>query len=104
MTRDGEGAGGYITDAAAPKAQVAGSHGRSRARRLRRDTVRPRPSNDPDDRAVAGHVFLSAGAGRAMADLGIAVPTGMGKRLIVGRGFDPSKPADYLAGFSIKRT
>ncbi len=59
---------------------------------------------DLDYKAVAERVFLSTGAARTMADLGIAAPsTGMATRRIMGREFDPTKPAEYLAAFPMKR-
>ena len=69
---------------------------------LRRWKIIP---NDLDYRAVAERVFLSTGAGRAMAELGLPVPTtGMARRSIMGREFDPTKPDEYLNGFALRRT
>lgn len=60
--------------------------------------------NDLDYAAVAGQVFLSTGAAKAMADLGLTPPTtGMAKLSVMGREFDPARPAEYLAGFPMKR-
>ncbi len=68
---------------------------------LRRWKIIP---TDLDYKAVAERVFLSTGAARAMRDLGLTPPaTGMAKRMIMGREFDPQKPAEYLASFAIKR-
>lgn len=69
---------------------------------LRRWKIIP---NDLDYRAVAERVFLSTGAGRAMAELGLPVPTtGMARRSIMGREFDPAKPEEYLNSFALRRT
>ncbi len=68
---------------------------------LRRWKIIP---NDLDYKGVAERVFLSTGAARAMSDLGLTPPTtGMAKRMVMGREFDPQKPAEYLASFAIKR-
>jgi nitrate/nitrite transport system substrate-binding protein len=69
---------------------------------LRRWKIIP---NDLDYRTVAERVFLSTGAGKAMAELGLPVPTtGMTRRTIMGREFDPAEPEKYLRSFPLRRT
>lgn len=69
---------------------------------LRRWKIIP---NDLDYRTVAERVFLSTGAGTAMAELGLPIPTtGMARRSIMGREFDPTEPEAYLRGFALRRT
>jgi nitrate/nitrite transport system substrate-binding protein len=59
---------------------------------------------DVDYRAVAEQVFLAADAGRAMRDLGLAVPqTAYKSYTVMGKTFDPTQPEAYLSSFSIRR-
>ncbi len=59
---------------------------------------------DVDWRAVAEQTFLALDAGRAMRDLGMAVPDSpMRRETILGRTFDPTQPEAYMAGFAIRR-
>ncbi len=60
--------------------------------------------NDLDYKSVAQQVFLSTGAAKTMANLGFTPPsTGMAKRMIMGREFDPARPTEYIDSFAIKR-
>ncbi|WP_158811842.1 CmpA/NrtA family ABC transporter substrate-binding protein [Beijerinckia sp. L45] len=68
---------------------------------LRRWKIIP---TDVDYKLVAERVLLSTGAAKAMADVGLPPPgSGMAKLSIMGREFDPTKPANYLQQFPIKR-
>jgi len=59
---------------------------------------------DVDWQAVAEQTFLALDAGRAMRDLGMAVPANpMRTETILGRSFDPRDPAAYMASFAIRR-
>ena len=61
-------------------------------------------ARDVDYRALTEQVFLSERAAAVMAGLGLRPPaTGMAKRTVMGREFDPTRPAEYLDGFAIKR-
>jgi nitrate/nitrite transport system substrate-binding protein len=59
---------------------------------------------DVDWRAVAEQTFLALDAGRAMRDLGMAVPNNaLRTETILGKTFDPTQPEAYMASFAIKR-
>lgn len=59
---------------------------------------------DVDWAAVAEQTFLALDAGRAMRDLGMAVPDSpMRNETILGRVFDPRQPEAYMASFAIRR-
>jgi nitrate/nitrite transport system substrate-binding protein len=59
---------------------------------------------DVDYAAVAQKVFLATDAMKLMADAGLKPPdTARKKFAIMGKEFDPAKPAEYLASFAIKR-
>ena len=61
-------------------------------------------SHDVDYRGLTAEVFLSKRVAGTMADLGLRPPsTDMASRSIMGREFDPGRPAEYLEGFAIKR-
>jgi nitrate/nitrite transport system substrate-binding protein len=61
---------------------------------------------DIDYRAIAERVFLITDARKHMKDLGMDVPAGPAyvKHTIMGKVFDPAKPAEYLNSFAIRRT
>lgn len=60
---------------------------------------------DVDYAKVARDVFLSTDAAKIMADTGLTPPKSPTKSFVVmGKPFDSSKPAEYLASFAIKRT
>ena len=53
---------------------------------------------------VAREVFLATDAMKFMSEGGIAPPKTLSKTFsVMGKVFDPSKPADYLNSFAIKR-
>ena len=60
---------------------------------------------DVDYAGVAKQVFLATDATRLMKEAGLTPPSPTGKTIVVmGKTFDPSKPADYVNSFAIKRT
>jgi nitrate/nitrite transport system substrate-binding protein len=60
---------------------------------------------DVDYAAVAKQVMLATGARKQMEGLGLAAPSSNSKTFVVmGKAFDPAKPAEYVASFPIKRT
>jgi nitrate/nitrite transport system substrate-binding protein len=59
---------------------------------------------DVDWAAVAEQTFLALDAGRAMRELGMAVPDSpLRNETILGRTFDPRQPEAYMASFAIRR-
>jgi nitrate/nitrite transport system substrate-binding protein len=63
---------------------------------------------DVNYKALAEQVFLLTDARRLMKDLGQPVPeqaarSGYRKFSVMGREFDPARPAAYLDGFAVKR-
>jgi nitrate/nitrite transport system substrate-binding protein len=59
---------------------------------------------DVDYQAVAREVFLATDATRLMKEVGMTPPgSTMKKFSVMGREFDPAKPAEYVASFPIKR-
>jgi nitrate/nitrite transport system substrate-binding protein len=59
---------------------------------------------DVDYQNVAREVFLQTDAARLMKEAGLTPPATATKTFsIMGKTFDPAKPAEYLAGFAIKR-
>jgi nitrate/nitrite transport system substrate-binding protein len=59
---------------------------------------------DVDYAAVARQVFLATDTTRLMKEVGVAPPTSTTKTFsVMGKPFDPAKPAEYVAGFAIKR-
>ncbi len=59
---------------------------------------------DVDYASVARQVMLATGAGKLMAEQGLAVPSATGKTIVVmGKPFDPASPDAYVASFPIKR-
>ncbi len=60
---------------------------------------------DVDYQNVAKQVFLATDAARLMKDAGLEAPATTTKSFsVMGKAFDPSKPADYVASFAIKRS
>ncbi len=54
---------------------------------------------------VAREVFLATDAAKFMAEAGLTVPKTTSKTFVImGKTFDPAKPAAYLDSFKIKRT
>lgn len=61
--------------------------------------------SDINYRAVAEDVFRATDARARMAELGMKPPaSSYMKHTIMGKEFDPAKPAEYLNAFAIKRT
>ncbi|MBY0610807.1 MAG: ABC transporter substrate-binding protein [Beijerinckiaceae bacterium] len=59
---------------------------------------------DIDYAGVAKQVFLATDAEKLMKQAGLTPPTPSGKTIVVmGKAFDPSKPAAYVDSFAIKR-
>jgi nitrate/nitrite transport system substrate-binding protein len=57
-----------------------------------------------DYKAVAEQVFLATDTSRLMQEVGLTPPTATSKSFVVmGKTFDPDKPAEYLNSFKIKR-
>lgn len=60
---------------------------------------------DIDYAGVAKQVFLATDAAKVMTEMGLTPPTATTKTFsVMGKLFDPSKPADYVESFAIKRT
>ena len=60
---------------------------------------------DIDYKGVAQQVFLATDAARLMKEAGLTPPTTTTKTFsVMGKPFDPDKPEDYIASFTIKRT
>jgi nitrate/nitrite transport system substrate-binding protein len=60
---------------------------------------------DVDYAGVAQQVFLALDAGKAMREMGLAVPASpLRQETIFGRAFDPGQPEAYLNGFAIRRS
>ncbi len=60
---------------------------------------------DIDYAGVAKEVFLATDATRLMKEAGLTPPTDPNKTFsVMGKPFDPKKPAEYLASFPIKRS
>jgi nitrate/nitrite transport system substrate-binding protein len=59
---------------------------------------------DVDYQSVAREVFLQTDAARLMKEAGLTPPAASSKTFsVMGKTFDPAKPAEYLASFAIKR-
>jgi nitrate/nitrite transport system substrate-binding protein len=59
---------------------------------------------DVDYKGVAEQVFLATDMAKLMKEMGLAPPASSSKSFVVmGKTFDPAKPAEYLAGFKIKK-
>jgi nitrate/nitrite transport system substrate-binding protein len=60
---------------------------------------------DVDYAAVAKQVFLATDTIKLMNEVGLKPPSSTTKSFsVMGKAFDPAKPEDYIASFSIKRT
>lgn len=59
---------------------------------------------DVDYAGVAKQVFLATDTAKLMREVGLTPPTSTTKTFVVmGKTFDPSKPAEYIESFAIKR-
>jgi nitrate/nitrite transport system substrate-binding protein len=59
---------------------------------------------DVDYASVAKQVFLATDTTKLMAEVGLTPPAAPSKTFVVmGKSFDPAKPADYVNSFAIKR-
>ena len=59
---------------------------------------------DVDYAGVAKQVYLATDAQRLMKEQGLTSPTATTKTFsVMGKAFDPTKPAEYVASFAIKR-
>lgn len=59
---------------------------------------------DIDYQKVAEQVFLATDTAKLMQDVGLTPPSSPYKTFsVMGKAFDPSKPADYVNSFKIKR-
>lgn len=59
---------------------------------------------DVDYQKVAEQVFLATDTAKLMQDVGLTPPSSPYKTFsVMGKAFDPSKPADYVNSFKIKR-
>ena len=60
---------------------------------------------DVDYAKVASDVFLATDTASMMKEMGLTPPDPTKKTIVVmGKAFDPAKPAAYLDSFAIKRT
>ena len=60
---------------------------------------------DVDYKAVASQVFLETDTAKLMKEAGLEPPTPGSKKIVVmGKSFDPAKPAEYINSFAIKRS
>ncbi|MFG1378697.1 CmpA/NrtA family ABC transporter substrate-binding protein [Xanthobacter autotrophicus] len=58
-----------------------------------------------DYASVANQVFLATDAAKVMKDMGLTPPATTSKSFsVMGKVFDPAKPAEYVASFAIKRS
>ena len=59
---------------------------------------------DVDYKAVAEQVFLATDTAKLMTEMGLTPPASPYKSFaIMGKTFDPTKPAEYVNSFAIKR-
>jgi len=59
---------------------------------------------DVDYKTIAEQVFLATGTAKVMAEMGLQPPPGAYKSFtVMGKTFDPAKPDEYVASFTIKR-
>ena len=57
-----------------------------------------------DYKTVAEQVYLATDTAKVMKEMGLAPPASAYKSFkVMGKEFDPNKPADYVASFAIKR-
>ena len=60
---------------------------------------------DVDYAKVAQQVFLATDAAKVMKEMGLTPPTTTSKTFsVMGKAFDPAKPAEYVESFAIKRS
>ncbi|MFG1223540.1 CmpA/NrtA family ABC transporter substrate-binding protein [Xanthobacter autotrophicus DSM 597] len=60
---------------------------------------------DVDYTKVANEVFLATDAAKVMKEMGLTPPTTTSKSFsVMGKVFDPAKPAEYVNSFAIKRS
>ena len=60
---------------------------------------------DIDYQGIAEQVFLATDTAKLMREMGLTPPASTSKPFVVmGKTFDPSRPDDYVQGFSIKRS
>jgi nitrate/nitrite transport system substrate-binding protein len=58
---------------------------------------------DVDYKAIAEQVYLATDTGKTMKDMGLAPPaSGYKSFAVMGKAFDPDKPADYVNSFAIR--
>ncbi|QRG09216.1 ABC transporter substrate-binding protein [Xanthobacter dioxanivorans] len=58
-----------------------------------------------DYQSVANQVFLATDAAKVMKEMGLTPPATTSKSFsVMGKVFDPQKPAEYVASFAIKRS
>ena len=58
-----------------------------------------------DYKSVARQVFLATDTAKLMKDMGLTPPASTSKTFaVMGKPFDPDKPAEYVASFTIKRS
>jgi nitrate/nitrite transport system substrate-binding protein len=59
---------------------------------------------DVDYQTIAREVFLATDAAKLMSEVGLTPPKSTYKSFsVMGKAFDPMKPAEYVASFAIKR-
>ena len=59
---------------------------------------------DVDYKTVAEQVYLATDTGKVMSEMGLKPPATAYKSFkVMGKEFDPNKPADYVNGFAIRR-
>ena len=60
---------------------------------------------DVDYAKVASEVFLATDTASMMKEMGLTPPDPAKKTIVVmGKPFDPAKPAEYINSFAIKRS
>ncbi|OYW59397.1 MAG: hypothetical protein B7Z40_21650, partial [Bosea sp. 12-68-7] len=59
---------------------------------------------DVDYSGIAKQVFLATECAAVMKEMGLTPPAPTKTISVMGKVFDPAKPADYLNSFAIKRT
>lgn len=59
---------------------------------------------DVDYKGVAEQVFLATDTAKVMAEMGLAPPKSAYKTFqVMGKTFDPEKPAEYVESFKIRK-
>ena len=78
---------------------------RRTAGRRRCGAGRGQVKDNLDYQGIAEQVFLATDTAKLMREMGLTPPASTSKPFVVmGKTFDPSKPDDYVQGFSIKRS